>query len=233
MQTADLKPGTTPPRFESAKPKGLRHTNLVRGSAGASVVGVPWALAFCGRYPRNQTATVPTLTTVQLPIPWETFGLPERLQTGSTCLVDGTPGWAWSPAAPDLGILETATSEGEQADGWDLDHVVVLVPAMGEALDTMADALGAPRLLTEVGGRATAFFRVGPLLEVVESPVRAPALYGLALVATEPLETVVLNWRSRGLDVTDPRPAIQPGRRIFTVRGTAAGLAVMSPDGAH
>ena len=35
-----------------------------------------------------------------------------------------------------------------------------------------------------------------------------------------------------GLDVTDPRPAIQPGRRIFTVKGTAAGLAVMSSDAA-
>jgi hypothetical protein len=58
-------------------------------------------------------------------------------------------------------------------------------------------------------------------------------LYGVALVTTEPLETVILNWRSRGLDVTDPTPAIQPGRRIFTVRGTAAGLAVMSPDGAR
>lgn len=174
-----------------------------------------------------------TLTTIQLPIPWETLGLPERLQTSSTCLVNGEPGWAWSSAAPDLGILETATSEGEQADGWDLDHVVVLVPAMRQAVDTMVEALGAPRLLTEVGGRATAFFRVGPLLEVVESPVRAPALYGLALVTTEPLETVVLNWRSRGLAVTDPGPAIQPGRRIFTVRGTAAGLAVMSPDGAR
>jgi hypothetical protein len=118
------------------------------------------------------------------------------------------------------------------AEGWDLDHVVLLVPAIEDAVRELADAAGSPRLRIEVKGRPTAFFRVGPLLEVIQSPVRAPALYGIALVTTEPLEVVTLRWRSRGLDVTDPRPAIQPGRRIFTVKGTAAGLAVMSPDGA-
>ena len=81
-----------------------------------------------------------------------------------------------------------------------------------------------------VRGRPAAFFRVGPILEVIESPVRRAALYGVVLTTEEPLESVVLRWRSMGRDVTDPKPAIQPGRRIFTVRATAAGLAVMSPD---
>ena len=40
-------------------------------------------------------------------------------------------------------------------------------------------------------------------------------------------------FRARGLDVGDPIPAVQPGRRIFTVKGTEAGLAVMSPDRAR
>lgn len=172
-----------------------------------------------------------TLTTIQLPIPWPEFGLPGPLQTRTTCLVDGPPGWAWDPAGPDLGIVESAACTGEGRDGWDLDHVVLLVPSMEEAIGRVAPTLGKPRLRTTVYGRATSFFRIGPLLEVIESPVRAAAIYGVALVTTESLEAVVLNWRSRGLDVTDPRPAIQPGRRIFTVRGTAAGLAVMSPDG--
>ena len=147
-------------------------------------------------------------------------------------MIDGSPGWAWEPQGPDLGIPTVEKFVGETAAGWDLDHVVLLVPAMTDALAEIEKTLGGPRLLTEVKGRPTAFFRCGPLLEVVASPVRAPALYGVALVTTESLEAVVLNWRSRGLDVTDPGPAIQPGRRIFTVRGTSAGLAVMSPDGA-
>ena len=172
-----------------------------------------------------------TLTTIRLPIPWPEFGLPDPLQTRTTCLVDGPPGWAWDPAGPDLGIAESATGTGEARDGWDLDHVVLLVPNMEEAIFAVAPTLGRPRLRTTVEGRATSFFRVGPVLEVVESPVRAPALYGVALVTTESLEGVVLNWRSRGLDVTDPQPAMQPGRRIFTVKRLSAGLAVMSPDG--
>lgn len=203
---------------------------------------VPWALAFAGffegwvlafvdPFSPGKTAVVPTITTIQLPIPWVTFGFAARLQTRSTCLVDGSPAWAWDSDPPHLGIPETAAAWGEPSDGWDLDHVVLLVPNMSDALATMAETLGAPRLLTNVKRRPTAFFRVGPLLEVVESPVRAAALFGVALVTTESLEAVVLSWRSRGLDVTDPKPAIQPGRRIFTVRGTAAGLAVMSPDG--
>lgn len=132
---------------------------------------------------------------------------------------------------PDLEIAEAEACSGETRPGWGLDHVVVLVPNMEEAIARIKPVLGVPRLRTTVEGRATAFFRVGPLLEVIESPVRVPALYGVALVTTESLEAVVLNWRSRGLDVSDPRPAIQPARRIFTVKGTAAGLAVMSPDG--
>jgi hypothetical protein len=226
-----LKPVLQLPRFEGAKPKGLRHTNLVRGSAGKVVAGVPWAFAFVDHFPPGKTAVVPTVTTIQLPIPWETFGFAARFQTRSTCLVDGSPAWAWDSDAPDLGIPEAEAASGEPCDGWDLDHVVLLVPNMADALATMAETLGAPRLLTKVNRRPTAFFRVGPLLEVIESPVRAPALYGVALVTTESLEAVVLNWRSRGLDMTDPKPAIQSDRRIFTVRGTAAGLAVMSPDG--
>jgi hypothetical protein len=82
----------------------------------------------------------------------------------------------------------------------------------------------------QVGGRPAAFFRVGPILEVIESPVRQPAIYGVALTSEESLETVALRWRSLGRDVGDPHRAVQPGRRIMTVRATEVGFAVMSPD---
>ncbi len=77
-----------------------------------------------------------------------------------------------------------------------------------------------------------AFYRVGTILEVIESPVRNPSLYGIALVTAEPLETAALRLRALGNDVGDPHDAIQPGRRIMTVRGFEAGLALMSPEGA-
>lgn len=172
----------------------------------------------------------PTLTGVRLPLPWEEFDLPNPLRTRSTTLMTGAPAWAWSTEPPSLGVPGLEQAEGTPRQGWDLDHVVLLVPDLDEALAHFAEMALSPRLRIEVRGRPTAFFRVGTLLEVIQSPVRAAALYGVALVTDEPLEVVVLRWRSMGREVTDPKPAIQSGRRIFTVRSTEAGLAVMSPD---
>jgi len=171
-----------------------------------------------------------TLTALRVPLPWDEFGLPNPFRTRSTVLTTGSIAWAWDGAAPAFGIEEAPPDDGTAAAGWDLDHVVLLVPDLAEAIDVMSVVDLAPRLKVEVRGRPTAFFRVGPLLEVIESPVRAPAVYGVALVTDEPLEVVALRWRSMGRQVTDPRPAIQPGRRIMTVRAVEAGLAVMSPD---
>jgi hypothetical protein len=150
--------------------------------------------------------------------------------TRSTTLLTGDVGWAWTGDVPDFGIPTTDHTKGRPVDGWDLDHVVLLVADIDDAVARMDRVGHQPRLRMSVRGRATAFFRVGPVLEVIESPVRSPALFGVALVTEEPLEVVVLRWRSRGVTVTDPRPAIQPGRRIFTVKETEAGLAVMSAD---
>ena len=174
--------------------------------------------------------SAPTLDAVRLPLPWDEFALPNPLQTRSTVLLTGDPAWHWTDRVPDLGIAGCETEPGSSAEGWDLDHVVLLVPELEDTVAAMAAVDVAPRLRIEVRGRPTAFFRVGPLLEVIESPVRAPALYGVALVTDESLEVVALRWRSLGREVTDPKPAIQPGRRIFTVRAVEAGFAVMSPD---
>jgi hypothetical protein len=176
---------------------------------------------------------MPTLATLRLPLPWDEFDLPNPLATRTTVLTTGDIGWAWDGDGPDFGVPAVEPERGTDAPGWDLDHVVLLVPELDAAVRTMAGAGAAPRLRVEVRDRPTAFFRVGPLLEVIESPVRTAAVFGVALVTEEPLEVVALRWRALGRDVTDPRPAIQPGRRIFTVRATEAGLAVMSPDRAH
>lgn len=167
-----------------------------------------------------------------MPLQWEAYGLPARFQTTTTCLMTGDPGWAWDTAAPDLGIPLVDNQTGDHADGWDLDHVVLLVPDLAVAIELVQPSLGPPRLRTEVEGRPTCFYRVGPLLEVIESPVRSPSLFGVALVTEHSLEETAISWRRRGITVTDPQPAIQPGREIFTVKGTSAGFAVMSPDGA-
>lgn len=171
-----------------------------------------------------------TLTTLQLPLPLDEFDLPSPLLARSTTIVNGPPAWAWSDAAPSFPVEECEAATGIAADGWDLDHVVLLVDDLDAAVAAMAEIGESPRLRLRVKDRPTAFFRVGPLLEVVESPVRQPSLYGFALVTDEALEVVALRWRAMGRDVTEPRDALQPGRRIFTVRATETGFAVMSPD---
>lgn len=173
-----------------------------------------------------------SLVTLQLPIPWDSLGFPPVPALGSTTLLDGDePAWGWSDGAPAFAIPHVDPGvAGEPVPGWGVDHVVLLVPDLDAAKAAMEEIGRPARLSMEVRGRPAAFFRVGPVLEVIESPVRAAAIYGVALVTEEPLEVLTLRWRSLGFDLSDPRPAIQPGRRIVTVRGLKAGLAVMSPD---
>jgi len=193
------------------------------------------ALRFLGPWPMNHPAPlsepVATLAALRLPLPWDEFDLPNPLQTATTVLMTGDIGWAWHGATPDLPIPAVPSPAiGVAAEGWDLDHVVLLAPSLDAVVAAMAAVGCEPRLRMEVGGRPAAFFRVGPVLEVIESPVRQAVIYGVALTTTESLEVVALRWRALGREVTEPRPAAQPGRRIMTVQATEAGLAIMTPD---
>jgi len=137
----------------------------------------------------------------------------------------------WSPAAPAFAVHTFDMPTGDPVDGFTLDHIVMLVPDLGAAIATLGRIHLAPRLKMKVSGRPAAFFRAGTVLEVIESPVRDAAIYGLALTSSSSLEAVSLTWKSLGLDVGAIKPAIQPGRRIMTVHGLDAGMAVMSEDG--
>ncbi|HHC07696.1 MAG TPA: hypothetical protein ENK55_03150 [Actinobacteria bacterium] len=174
---------------------------------------------------------IPHLRRLGVPLPWRDLGLPEVWTSRGTTLGEAaTWSWGWAGEGPDLGIPEAPDRTGTVLEDPWIDHVVLLVPRLDEALDRFAAIGLSPRLRMEVGGRPAAFFRVGPVLEVVSAPVRAPSLYGVALATAEHLEAVALRWRAGGFEVSDPRPALQPGRRILTVRGLHAGLAMMSPD---
>lgn len=164
------------------------------------------------------------LTAVRFPIPWDTLGFPSPFTARGTVVAEGDVAWAWDGEGPGFGIPEFSAPAGVDAAGWEVDHLVLLVPDVEPVVEGLAADL---RLRMEVRGRPTAFFRVGTVLEVIETEVPEPRLYGLALAAGEPLEDLAARWRSDGHDVSDPRDAIQPGRRIFTVRGLRAGLVVM------
>jgi len=115
-----------------------------------------------------------------------------------------------------------------------IDHVVVFTDSLERTTTAVAEATGHEvRRIRETADVRQGFHRVGPggvIIEVVErADVTSVSLWGLVLTVAD-LDALV--------DAADgaigaPRDAVQPGRRIATVRG-AAGLGVavafMSPD---
>jgi hypothetical protein len=169
------------------------------------------------------------ITGIRLPIRWAAVGFPAAFGAGAVILANGSPAWSWDGAVPELGIPTFRVPSAPTEVGWGVDHIVVLVPAVDvSALDI--ERAGYPvRRRGEVRGSRAAFFRAGPVLEVVEAEVQEPEIYGVALWVDADLDRLAERWRNSGLDVTDPHPAIQPDRRILAVRGLGAGLAVMTP----
>ncbi|MFV1970574.1 MAG: hypothetical protein ACC683_06160 [Acidimicrobiia bacterium] len=171
-----------------------------------------------------------TLAALQLPIDWTAFGWSETPQLGDVALTTGDPKWAWAPTAPAFEVHTMEVPHATQVSGFVIDHVVLLVPDLDRAISRF-DTIGLmPRLKMKVRGRPAAFFRGGPVIEVIESPVRQASIYGIAVTAEEPLESLALTWKAGGLSVGDVKDAIQPGRRIMTVHDLDAGFAVMSQD---
>lgn len=115
-----------------------------------------------------------------------------------------------------------------------IDHVVVFTPALDRTVDVLrAAGLDLRRVREEptpAGAPRQAFFRLGAeILEIVQQPPEAiedadgPAFFwGLAFVAPDLDATVAQLGADR---VSEARAAVQPGRRIATLR-RAAGLAV-------
>jgi hypothetical protein len=125
-----------------------------------------------------------------------------------------------------------------------LDHVVAITPALERTVAVLQGAgLDLRRIREEptpAGAPRQAFFRLGAnILEVVQEPPEAieraggernrPAFFwGLAFVAPD-LDATVAGLGDR---VGEIRPAVQPGRRIATLRrsaGLALPVALMTP----
>jgi hypothetical protein len=115
-----------------------------------------------------------------------------------------------------------------------LDHVVVTTDSLERTCGEIADVTGAPlKRVREVGAMRQGFHRVGRLVvEVVERPELAgspTSLWGLVLDVTDLDAAVGLLGPER---IGPPKDAVQPGRRIATVRleaGLALPVALMTP----
>jgi len=164
----------------------------------------------------------------------------------------GLSGWSLRDVgSTDLDGLATTRSDreppGEAAPHPNgitaLDHVVAITPALDRTVAALRRAgLDLRRIREEptpAGAPRQAFFRLGPvILEVVQEPPEAtqagggpdrPAFFwGLAFVAPDLDATVA----SLGDRVGEIRPAVQPERRIATLRhsaGLAVPVALMTP----
>lgn len=200
------------------------------------------------------TPTIDELTIADAPAAWSALGFEldgdtcvvgdVRIRLAGPDAGRGLVGWSLRGAgSTELDGLPTRRSDrpppGEAVTHGNgiaaLDHVVAITPALDRTVATLrAAGLDLRRIREEptpAGAPRQAFFRLGAsILEVVQEPAEAteraggnrPAFFwGLAFVSPD-LDATVAGLGDR---VSEIRPAIQPGRRIATLR-RAAGLAV-------
>ncbi len=210
---------------------------------------------------RGVTPTIDELTIADPPAAWAALGFePEgdvcvvgdvRIRLAGTEAGRGLAGWSLRGVeSVALDGLPTARSEREppatvpeQPNGVTaLDHLVAITPALERTVAALQSAgLDLRRIREEptpAGAPRQAFFRLGAtILEVVQEPAdvverdgadRSAFFWGLAFAAPD-LEATVARLGER---VSEIRPAVQPGRRIATLRrsaGLALPVALISP----
>jgi hypothetical protein len=138
--------------------------------------------------------------------------------------LDGLP----AHAAPAAGSPSGAHRNGAVA----LDHLVVLTPDLERTSAALAAVGLERRRVREAGRLRQAFFPLGPaLLEVVTGPDVPPGparFWGLVAVVEDLDAAAALLGGALGRI----KDAVQPGRRIATVRpdaGVSVPLALMTP----
>ncbi len=115
-----------------------------------------------------------------------------------------------------------------------LDHVVITSDALERTCRAIEDATGAPlKRVREVGEIRQGFHRIGGLIvEVVERtglPEGPASFWGLVL-NVEDLDAAAARIGSAAISA--PKPAVQPGRSIATVKesaGLGVPVALMTP----
>jgi len=207
------------------------------------------------------SATIDELTVADEPAAWEALGFAVegetcvvgdvRVHLAGPHAGERLAGWSLRDVEGlELDGLPTARSERpppaaapEHPNGLvAVDHVVAMTPALDRTLTALKRAgLDLRRIReqpTPAGAPRQAFFRLGAtILEVVQEPPEAieraggghaAFFWGLALLAPDLDATVA----SLGEHAGEPRDAVQPGRRIATLRrsaGLALPVALISP----
>ena len=145
------------------------------------------------------------------------------LESDGVCDIDGVP----TTSAATIATGPVAHPNGVIA----IDHVVLLSPNLGRTVEAFAAIGVAPRRErdAELGGRAVRqiFFRLGEvILEVVGALGDAGAgpstLWGVTFTVADVDATAAF----LGEHTTPVKDAVQPGRRITTLRHREVGMSV-------
>jgi catechol 2,3-dioxygenase-like lactoylglutathione lyase family enzyme len=204
--------------------------------------------------------TIDALTVADEPAAWRAAGFTVdgnlcevgtvRLRLEGPGRERGIVGWSLRGARSlDLDGLPTSASQDPPAAGGphpngvvSIDHVVVITPDLDRTATKLREnGLDLRRIREEAapgGSPRQAFFRMGELiLEVVEAPAgtriasdpHGPArLWGISFLVDELERTAA----ALGDLLGEPREAVQPGRRIATLRkeaGLGPAIAFMTP----
>ena len=194
------------------------------------------------------------LTLADAPERWEALGFATPLTLGGVQLALGARGRgivSWTLAGVQVsGDLDGLATETTSEPGPDsahahpngavgLDHVVVVTPDFersSAALDAAGMALRRIRHVDVSGARPSfrqGFRRLGPaILELVEARDAPPGparFWGLVVIVSD-LDAL---GQRLGERLGPVKPAVQPGRRIATLRreaGLGAAVAFMDPE---
>lgn len=139
-------------------------------------------------------------------------------------------GLSWSLSGEDPAGPEDAHPNGALG----IDHVVVVTPDFDRTAAALGRAGLALRRVRDAGGFRQGFRRLGPaILELVESKPGDPGaparFWGLVVIVSD-LDGLAERLGDRLGPVKD---AVQPGRRIATLRGSAGvttNVAFMDPE---
>jgi len=153
---------------------------------------------------------------------------------------DGIVGWAVSGLIGDIDGLPSLLSPHRPAGALPhpngaigLDHVVVITPDFDRTAAALEqEGLALRRTRETPGGIRQGFRRLGPaILELVQAPAQTepgPARFWGLVVIVEDLQALAERLGER---LGPIHPAVQPGRRIATLRASAGlGQAVAFMD---
>lgn len=144
--------------------------------------------------------------------------------------VDGLP-TRWIASSEGAEAVEAVEAAAHPNGTVSIDHAVVVTGSLERTTGALGAAGAEVRRVVEAGPRRQAFLWLGEVIaEVVQTgePGDPARLWGLTLVSGDLDATVAALGGALG----DPRPAVQPGRRIATLSrdaGLGIAVAVMTP----